>query len=136
MPEAAAEQESVAEWRKPAADECEEESYTASLADCPPSEVRLKVRLVRDLVTFHLVEFAIVLQVWSSDEWCSVVEIDTSHADECHAHQIGRSLGDRISDPEHLTGVSCIEDVQDAYALAYEHLEAHWENRVERWRSA
>jgi hypothetical protein len=128
------EMEAAVVWRKPDKAERYQQEISTALGERPQSEAQLVMRLVRSVVTDELVEFALIAQKRVASRWVTVVEVDTTHDDECHYHQHGRRAGGRIGDPVRLCPIDCIEDVQDAYNEGYQRLDDGYDMFLERWR--
>lgn len=121
-------------WDRPPEDECEETTFTGPVTGAPDGDYRLKMRMVRHLISGNLTEFAVVFQFKIGNTWADVVEIDSCHHVDVHLHQYCQSTRERVGNRELLRVVENIEEVQIGYVLAYDHVETNWQRLMERWR--
>jgi hypothetical protein len=133
---ASAQDEPPPGWPKPPDDECEEAVYTLTPDGADHTKHRVKLRMVSPVETGDLVEFAVVQQTHDRGKWRYVVEVDSCHDVDVHLHRYSRLSDARVGEPEVLTPVAGLNDLQRGYDLAYDHVFEHWAGNVERWRHA
>jgi hypothetical protein len=116
-------------WSPPPPDECDADQITIELG---PDD-RVKVRMLNDIATAALVEFAVVQETRHKRQWQSVAIVDSSHDDEVHLHQYGRRAGGRVGDSERLLGIDGVDDIAVGYDLGYERIVDRWAENKARW---
>lgn len=121
-------------WRKPARDECEEETYDSQLQDADLRDHKLIIRMVRHRVTYELVEFSLIQMTRVHSHWVEVAEIDSCHDVDIHLHQCGKDAGGRVSEPVVLADIESVDDVEAGYGIALERMEDEWEKHLDRWQ--
>lgn len=120
-------------WERPADDDCHPDDRWSTELDASGDHV-VKVRLVNELLTNKLVEFAVLQRVLIGRTWHDVVLIDSCHHDEVHAHWYTRATDDDLRTRQTLMPITCRDDLDAGYDMAYEMVFKSWERNVERWQ--
>jgi hypothetical protein len=125
----------VQPWSCPPKEECDEIRYQLAPPDGHESENVIHIRLVFEVLTGLLVEFALIQMTKYRGRWVEVFKIDSCHDDEVHAHRYGRTQGEhRVT--ERLHTVADVTDIQKGHDAAYPLVVDAWSENRRRWQDA
>lgn len=121
-------------WVKPEPDACESwPVYKLTPGGADPQQDRILVRVLREVATDEMVEFAVVHETFYGKNWYPVALVDSCHDDDIHLHYYARSTKQRIGEPDVLMAVNSQADIQTGYDMAYPLLDESWAKNLERW---